>query len=179
MLDGALTYLGGLIETAGDGTAVTVFNALSWPRTDIAHVDVELPADGSGIDLVDDSGTSLSLLVQAVARDNDDGTPTGATIAFLARDVPAVGYRTYRVVPSSRPLDDAGWRPADATTIENRAFAVSDPDRGGAVTSLIDKRTSKQLVQAGEVANELRVYREYPNHPLFAEGPWHLTPMAA
>ena len=80
-------------------------------------------------------------------------------------------------MPSSRPLDDAGWRPADATTIENRAFAVSvDPDRGGAVTSLIDKRTSKQLVQAGEVANELRVYREYPNHPLFAEGPWHLTP---
>ena len=26
------------------------------------------------------------------------------------------------------------------------------------------------------VANELRAYREYPNHPLFSEGPWHLTP---
>ena len=42
--------------------------------------------------------------------------------------------------------------------------------------SLVDKRTGKELVQRGAVANELRAYREYPNHPLFAEGPWHLTP---
>ena len=28
----------------------------------------------------------------------------------------------------------------------------------------------------GEVANELVVYPEYPDHPVFGEGPWHLLP---
>jgi alpha-mannosidase len=177
VLDGALAYLGGLIETAGEGTAVTVFNALSWPRSDIVRVDLDLSAEGSaGIDLLDDAGTSVPFLAEAVERD-EDGVPSAATIAFLARDVPAVGYRTYRAVPSPRSIDDARWRRAGATTIENRAFALSVASgSGGAVASLVDRRTGKELVQPSEVANELRVYREYPNHPLFAEGPWHLTP---
>src|SRR6266576_4490228 len=34
-LTGALDQLGASIDTAGEGRAVTVFNALSWPRTDI------------------------------------------------------------------------------------------------------------------------------------------------
>ena len=51
-----------------------------------------------------------------------------------------------------------------------------DPERGGAISSLVDKRLGKELIREGGVANELRAYREYPNHPLFAEGPWHLTP---
>jgi alpha-mannosidase len=80
-------------------------------------------------------------------------------------------------VPSSTPLEDAGWRTVDAVAIENDAYAVSvDAARGGAIASIVDKRTGKELVQRGAIANELRSYREYPNHPLFAEGPWHLTP---
>ena len=60
---------------------------------------------------------------------------------------------------------------------ENETFALTvDPSRGGGIASLVDKRSGKQLIRPGEVANELRSYREYPNHPLFAEGPWHLTP---
>ena len=61
--------------------------------------------------------------------------------------------------------------------IENEAFELTvDAGRGGGIVSLVDKRSGKQLVRPGEVANDLRAYREYPNHPLFAEGPWHLTP---
>ncbi|MFL5726385.1 MAG: glycoside hydrolase family 38 C-terminal domain-containing protein [Chloroflexota bacterium] len=177
VLDGALTYLGGLVDTTGDGIAVTVFNPLSWPRSDIVRVDLDLSGVGSaGIDLVDDAGTLVPFLAETIERD-EDGAPSAATIAFVARDVPALGYRTYRALPGATRLDDAGWRKADATTIENAAFALSvAADRGGAIASLVDKRTGKELVRPSEVANELRVYREYPNHPLFAEGPWHLTP---
>ena len=43
VLDGALRYLGASIDTTGDGVAVTVFNAMSWPRTDIARVEIDVP----------------------------------------------------------------------------------------------------------------------------------------
>jgi alpha-mannosidase len=175
--DGALEHLGALIETAGEGRAVIVFNPMSWPRTDIARAEIDLADDHSpGIELRDDAGARVPFLLESIDR-REDGTPSAATIAFLARDVPAVGYRTFRVVPDAVPLDDAGWRPVDSLAIENDAFALSvDPSRGGAIASLVDKRAGKELVKPGEVANELRAYREYPNHPLFAEGPWHLTP---
>ncbi len=177
VLDGALDYLGAAIETDGEGRAVTVFNAWSWPRTDIARVVIDLPDDGpAGIEIHDDTGGRVPFLLEAADR-RDDGRPASATIAFLARDVPAFGYRTFRAVPSAAPLDDAVWRAKDTLAIENEAYAVSvDPARGGAIASIVEKRTGKELVKQGEVANELRSYREYPNHPLFAEGPWHLTP---
>jgi alpha-mannosidase len=177
VLDGALDHLGGVIETDGHGRAVTVFNPLSWSRTDIARVVIDLPADGpGGIELRDDAGAPVPFALESADR-RDDGTIAGATIAFLARDVPALGYRTFRALPSATALDESAWRTTDGLAIENDAYALSvDAARGGAIASLVDKRTGKELVQAGAVANELRAYREYPNHPLFAEGPWHLTP---
>ncbi len=176
-LDGALAYLGAAIDTAGDGRAITVFNPLSWPRTDIARVEIDLSDDDSpGVELQDEAGARVPFLLETADR-REDGTPTRATIAFLARDVPALGHRTFRAVPSTTSIDEMGWRSTDAPGIQNGAYALSvDPDRGGAIASLVDKRTGKELVQSGAVANELRAYREYPNHPLFGEGPWHLTP---
>ena len=177
VMDGALGYLGAAIDTAGDGRAVTVFNALSWPRTDIARVLIDLPDEGpAGIELRDDAGDPVPFLLESAVR-REDGAPSSATIAFLARDVPALGYRTFRAVPSATPIDEAAWRTTDTLAIENDVYTLAvDPGRGGAISSLVDKRTGKELIQPGAVANELRVYREYPNHPLFAEGPWHLTP---
>ncbi len=174
-LGGALDYLGSRIDTTGDGRAVTVFNALSWPRTDIVRVGIDLPPDGraegpAGLEIRDASGAAVPFVVEAA-----DGRDR-VTIAFLARDVPAMGYRTYRAVPTTA-LDEAGWRAVEATTIENDAYRlVVDPDRGGAISSLVEKRTGKELIQPDGVGNELLAYREYPTHPLFGEGPWHLTP---
>ena len=43
--EAAIGHLAARIETAGDGQAITVFNPLSWPRSDIAHVEIALPDD--------------------------------------------------------------------------------------------------------------------------------------
>ena len=50
------------------------------------------------------------------------------------------------------------------------------PARGGALDSSSNWRTGRELLKPGEVGNELRVYEEYPQHPEFGEGPWHLVP---
>jgi alpha-mannosidase len=163
ILDGALDHLGSRIDSLGDGQAVTVFNPSSWPRTDVVRIAVpEAPGDRQ---VVDDAGAHVPAVI-------DD---TGAS--FIARDVPALGYRTYRLVGATGAAGDDGWREVDGVAIENDVYAArADPDRGGALVSLVDKRTGKEIVRPGGAANELLEYREYPNHPLFGEGPWHLTP---
>jgi alpha-mannosidase len=176
-LDSAVAHISGSIDTTGEGRAVTVFNTLSWPRTDIARVVVDVPGGSAGIEVQDDSGSSVPLLVEAAERD-DSGQIIRAALAFLARGVPAIGYRTYRIVASETSIAEAGWREASTTaTIENDAYALTvDQARGGTLTSLVAKEIGKDLIQPGRVANELLCYREYPNHPMFGEGPWHLTP---
>jgi len=177
-LDGAIDYLGAMIDTSGAGRPVTVFNPLSWSRTDIARVDIDVSGGSANIALVDDAGTSVPLLLEATNRD-DAGRAIRVSVAFLARDVPAMGYRTYRVVPDGGSPDESGWRETndDTYAIENDFYSLSaDPDRGGAITRLVARATGKEVVPDGRFANELLAYNEYPNHPLFAEGPWHLTP---
>jgi alpha-mannosidase len=162
-LDGTLDHLVSRIDTTGEGSAVTVFNALSWPRTDV--VEVAVPGPSAGVGVADDAGNRVPVLVE------------GERFSFIARDVPALGYRTYRIVGAPGSGDTAGWRTADGPGIENDIYAARvDPERGGTLVSLIDKRTGKEVITAGGAGNELLEYREYPNHPLFGEGPWHLTP---
>jgi alpha-mannosidase len=165
VLDGALDHLGSLIDTSGDSRAVSVFNPSSWPRTDVVHISTIGLRDDEHI--VDDAGEKVPLLVDARG------------VSFIARDVPAIGYRTYRLAAGddTSSAEAAGWRALDGHAIENETYVARvDPNRGGTLVSLIDKRTDKEIVAPGAAANELLEYREYPNHPLFGEGPWHLTP---
>ncbi|MCK2221402.1 NEW3 domain-containing protein [Actinomadura sp. ATCC 31491] len=96
------------------------------------------------------------------------------TLTFLARDVPSLGWRAYAVVEGS----PAGWRPARSsgdTVVRNERWSVTaDPARGGALTSILDRVTGRELLTG--LGNELRLYHEYPTHPDMGEGPWHLIP---
>jgi alpha-mannosidase len=90
---------------------------------------------------------------------------------------PGTRYRTFWVRAGLRRAGGAAWRPIDSAAIDNDAFEVSvDPATWRGIVSLVDKPDREGAGATGEVANELRAYREYPNHPLFEEGPWHLTP---
>ncbi|MDD4868517.1 MAG: NEW3 domain-containing protein, partial [Mycobacterium sp.] len=96
----------------------------------------------------------------------------GRSITWLARDVPPLGWRAYRLVPAERA---AGWEPAAGVEIANEHYRLRvDPQRGGAVVSLV--QDGRQLIAGGRVGNELAVYEEYPSHPTQGEGPWHLLP---
>ena len=84
-----------------------------------------------------------------VRGSREDQKSSRATIAFLAADVPALGYRTFRIVPSDTPIADSGWHATDGTTIENEAYRVSvDPARAGAIDSVLDKRSGLEDPEA-------------------------------
>jgi alpha-mannosidase len=161
--ENALRALLGQIDTTGDGRAITVTNTLAFPRTDLVRITVE-----NGTRIVDADGTEVPTVTET--------HPANTTLTFVARDVPSLGWRTYRLLPGPT----SPWTATStttATTITNEHFAVTvDPARGGALSSIRELSTGRELLRDGQLGNELRIYEEYPAHPEFGEGPWHLVP---
>jgi alpha-mannosidase len=160
----SLAALSSLVDSAGDGTPVVVWNSLTHLRTDVVTVRLD-ESIGSGVTVVDESGAELPALVEHGER----------SVTFLAWDVPSLGWRTFWLQPSDR--DDQGWTRGTGLDAANEVYRVSvEPRRGGGVTSLVELATGRELITDGELGNELVVYEEYPQHPTFGEGPWHLLP---
>ncbi|MFC6016209.1 glycoside hydrolase family 38 C-terminal domain-containing protein [Plantactinospora solaniradicis] len=158
----ALTHLGGQVDTTGPGWPVLVFNSSSWSRTDVVTVELPEPACG-GARLVDPGGAPVPAV-----RD-------GHRLTFVARDVPSLGHRGYRLLPAA--TTEPGWTPVPGSVVANDAYRVAvDPERGGTVTELIELASGRQLLRPDWLGNEILVYDEYPEHPEFHEGPWHLLP---
>jgi alpha-mannosidase len=176
----AAAFLSAPGGAAQAGVPVRVFSGLARPREQTVTVTVPVPEDGTGwVELRDDAGQPVPALAEGVRR-REDGSLAEVTLTFLARGVPALGYRTYRVVPAEADGVVSGWRPVSGTAaggpyaIENGRYVVTaDPARGGTV-SITDK-----CIQAGVLAgpgNELVIQDEYAQHPRHGEGPWHLSP---
>jgi alpha-mannosidase len=152
--DTSLDAIAAKVDTSGPGRAVVVANTLSFDRSDLVRI-----ADPGPSVIVDDTGAPVESV-----RDRGD-------LVFRADAVPALGWRTFRLV------DDSGsdWAPADGLAIANEHYRVtSDPAQGGAVTSIVQLPTGRELLRGP--GNELRCYDEYPQHPEWGEGPWHLLP---
>ncbi|MGI5269082.1 NEW3 domain-containing protein [Nonomuraea sp. CA-218870] len=141
-------------QVSVDGRSVVVTNTLPFARDGLVRVRL-----GPGLRVTDPAGAEIP----AVAENG--------TLAFLARDVPATGWRAYRIVEGAAEP----WRPLPGTAAENERWrVVADPARGGALTSVIDLADGRELLTG--LGNELRLYEEYPQHPDMGEGPWHLMP---
>jgi alpha-mannosidase len=147
-----------LLSTAVDGSVV-VWNPLAHNRTDIVTMHLEVPYQGA---VIDADGEPVPVL-----SEHD-----GHSISWLARDVPSLGWRSFRFVAGDAP---AGWEQLPGDGIGNEYYQLRvDADRGGGVSSLtVDGR---EQIADGRVGNELAVYDEYSAHPKAGEGPWHLLP---
>ena len=157
--DNSLAVLSRAVDA---GESLVVWNPLTHNRTDVVTVHLDAPV-GSGVQVVDiEVGAKLPTVVE------DDGH----TLTWLARDVPSLGWRAYRLGEGSATGD---WKPLAGKEIANEHYRLMvDPSRGGGVSSLIHH--GRQLIADGRIGNELAVYQEYAAHPREGEGPWHLVP---
>ncbi len=114
------------------GHRIVVYNPLPWKRSGVAML-------------------SAAELVPAAVKPMDGGEavlvqPNGNRLAFLARDIPPMGYRTY--VATEAPATHHAPRtthPAASATIESPFLAAKlDPSRG-TILSLLDKRSGREL----------------------------------
>lgn len=150
---------------AGPGErAVTVFNTLALPRSELVRVTTG--SDGPVRVLAPD-GTALPQVATAPG-----------ILAVRVDDVPSVGWRTLRLAPADPSAPGpATWVDDEpsSSVISNEFFTVTvDPERGGVLTSIVDHRRDRELLRGN--GNELRVLEEYSGLPGQGEGPWHLSP---
>jgi alpha-mannosidase len=142
IIDAGWEALTARIDTRGPGAPAVVYNALGWPRTDIAELNVGFAVGGvRGIVLTDSEGSNLPVQVVEATRYADGGFKT-ARVAFIARDVPALGYRVYHVSPA--PGGETAGKsfptaePATAQVrLANEHYRLTLDGTTGAMTSLV------------------------------------------
>ncbi len=136
------------IDTRGSNCPVVVFNTLGWRRTDVAYAEVGFDEPGvAGVEIRGPRGEPAAAQVVEATRYADGGLKT-ARVAFLARDVPALGYRVYHVVPARRaPAASSPSKSADGL-LDTRLCSVKVDPESGAITSLLYKPTQWQVLKA-------------------------------
>jgi alpha-mannosidase len=159
LLDRAMTTISGQIDTPS--RALVVFNTLNWQRG--GWVEFDLQKTRELVDIETRRRVEFDVLEDHAAYQR---------IRFLARDVPALGYRTYEVrdktpnttssmisSASVQPVTPTGVEsaavtpgvaasPAQSNTIENSFYRVTLDPQTGAVRSIYDKQLKRELVDS-------------------------------
>jgi alpha-mannosidase len=155
-LDKALTAIAAQVNTQGSGAPVVVFNPLSWTRSGLVEAEVQLPATASAVRVVDSAGKA------AIAQKLTKGAAGTVRIRFLADDIPAMGFKTFRVLPAaSQPAQTSVLR-AGPDFVENEFFRVRVDPKTGCITSLWDKQSQWEAVPPSACANELQTFVDKP-----------------
>jgi alpha-mannosidase len=162
LIQGSLDSIVGHIDASGKGVPIAVFNTLGWPRTDVAEADVPFSASGvQQFALFDSEGNAVPAQTINVLR-NEDGGIRQARIAFIARNVPALGYAVYHAIPNvagppEPPITSHNTTRDDYATIENEFYRATFNLWTGEMTSLVLKEDNwEALTNPGNV-----VAREY------------------
>ncbi len=143
----SLDAITSLVDTTSNDKGaipILVFNTLGWPRTDVAQAEVSFP--GSGVKEIEVHGPDgAAEPVQLLKAERDaNGDIRHATIALIARDVPAIGWAIYSVAPrqggaasdDSEGVVKASTNHMDTGAIENQFYRASFDLWTGAMTGL-------------------------------------------
>lgn len=169
LVDERLRQIAPHIDTRGEGTPLVVYNTLGWPRTDIAFAKVGFSDESvMNLRLVDADGQNVPVQIMS-ARRHENGALLEAEIAFLARDVPALGHAVYHVSPLAEVGTTAETLTVLTNTLENDSIRVTFDPSTGALTSLVYKPTGWEVLSAP--ANVVAQQQDHgdlwePYHPL-------------
>jgi alpha-mannosidase len=141
---GSVREIAAHVNTQGEGTPVILFNSLSWPRTEVSEIEVQLPAPARQIEVVDSTGKPEE--AQLLSIDPD----THRARFLLLSHTPPLGYQTYfaRGVASASPVHSP--LKATADSLENEFIRVKIDPQTGCMTSLYDKKSGTEALAPAE-----------------------------
>lgn len=123
-----------------DAKPLVVFNPHAWQSR--VNVEFQVRSLPKQYALVDDQGRTIP--VQAV---QSWATAGGQHRLSFVADLPPLGYRTYRIVPTSTPVPAETALRATDTTLENRRFRLIIDPTTGCIASLYDKQAGIEVFQ--------------------------------
>lgn len=139
MIEESLQTLSLLCDAGVD--TVTVTNTMNWVRNETVTLpDMEMDA-GREYVAIDAEGERVPVVHSA------DGWQ------FLARGIPSVGMKSYRVEPGTAPLA-AGAQVIDlpeTLTVQNTYYCLVVDKRSGVVDSFFDREDQREWMQGGNV----------------------------
>lgn len=160
-LNDAQNFISDKIKTdQNKGIPLVVFNPLNWERDDILKTVVNFETPTSGFEIVDETGKILAF--DAETQKQVNGKIESASVSFLAKQIPSLGYKTFWVVPSQTFIQSHSKTIA-SNIIENDFYKITtDKNVGGGIVSLIDKTSGKELIKqsTGHPGNELILLKE-------------------
>lgn len=121
----------GFSRASGGGTRfrpVMIYNPCAWTRSEMVEVNLyDLPEDIKESDIValdEEGNASPTLAISAIAGGNHDWGHRRITVLFYAKDIPALGYRTF-LFCEGKPTSDFGQVVAiDENTFETPKLRV-------------------------------------------------------
>jgi alpha-mannosidase len=146
-VEARLQQLSACIDTRGEGIGVMVMNPLGWTRSDLAVVNAGFSAPGViGVSVTDPDGKDVPCQILDAQRDGS-GALLQAKVAFIAREVPALGYALYRLHAQTTPTPEV-ITPIEGALLENEHYRVEFDSHSGAITRLLDKATGWDVLSA-------------------------------
>jgi hypothetical protein len=146
------------VDFNAENQHIVVFNSLSFNRNDLVNIPNFLYKDP--FDIVDNE-TGEKVPHQVIELDSPQSPvphaaeryaggqinhPDGFNLAFVADNVPSMGYKTYRIVPAGSTSVPSTSLVLTDKSIENRFFRVTLNPQTGTVASIYDKELGSELV---------------------------------
>ena len=125
-----------------DAKPIVIFNSLNWERSAV----VTLATEGKCYQIYDLNGNLIPVQKKS------------EQLYFLAKNIPAVGYRTYWLVDGeSKPITDKELN-SNNFILENDYLKVAINDKTGDINSIYDKQ--KQLEILSGAGNKLEAFED-------------------
>jgi alpha-mannosidase len=153
-LDGSLKTLAGRVDTNGEGTPVVVFNPLAWERDGVVMVVLSPNLFSPGrLEAVDSSGAVVP--AQALSAEKE------RRVVFVARKVPALGYKVYHLRGADAPQESI--KAEDSGIMESDQYRLQVDPATGCLVSLYDKSAQREVLPKDAKANLLQALFEEPH----------------
>ena len=122
--------------------SIAVFNSLNWARSGL--VETDLPDGSTLLDGTTGSEVPIEVLWKGRGISLPGFGPGNIRVRFIARDVPAIGYKLFTVKPKSPGPQKT--EPLQGNTFENDFYRVTIVPATGAIASIFDKQLGRELV---------------------------------
>lgn len=168
IVESSTRFIASGVKTKGDNN-IFVFNPHAFDtsaKCEFIIPEKDFPKNGAV--LVDIKGKEYP--VEIIGKTKD-----GIKCVFVGGNIPATGYSVYSVKEKEKAIENSN---VNSNTIENSRYKITvDPERGGGIVSLWDKKEKREVIDTSNPhpANMINVLKEIHDrmetqHELYTTG---------